>query len=87
MQIELEKTTNTASLQLPKSYSNEENSKCCFSCICSLLSDDYFARVAIFVLYFYAKDMMYWIYGVNVEMVMRFREDNPAVMFLADHYI
>ena len=27
------------------------------------------------------------LYGVNAEMVMRFREDNPDVMFLADHYI
>ena len=27
------------------------------------------------------------LYGVNVEMVMGVREDNPDVMFLADHYI
>ena len=84
MQIELEETTNTASLQLPKTYSKEENSKCCFSRICSSLSDNYFARVAIFVLHFYAKDMRYWMYE---EMVMGFSEDNPAVMFLADHCI
>ena len=27
------------------------------------------------------------LYGVDAEMVTEFREDNPAVMFLADHYI
>ena len=27
------------------------------------------------------------LYGANAEMVMGFSEDNPAVMFLADHYI
>ena len=57
MQIELEETANTIFLQLPGSYSNEENSKCCFSCTCTLLSDDYFPTVAIFILYFYVKDM------------------------------
>ena len=38
MQVELEETANATSLQLPASYSNEENSKCCFS---MFLADHY----------------------------------------------
>ena len=47
-----QQTTNTTSLQLPASYSNEENSKYYFSSKCPLLSDDYFATVQyLFTIY------------------------------------
>ena len=74
MQIGLEETTNTL-----YNYPQVIQTKKTVSAV-----------LAAYVLCFLTIILLQWqfkLYGVNAEIVMGFREDNPAVTFLADHYI